>query len=99
MAVRIALFAILTVALILGSLYVIPTAVGYEIDCGTLERTVCADAWQRVKEDFDRMNGVPPFIPITGVTVREATNESPMCGTWTVHRYGIFDMVAIYDCF
>jgi len=99
MAVRIALLALLAIALVLGLLYVIPTAVGYEIDCGTLDRTVCADAWERVKVNFDSASGVPTFIPITGVTVREATNDSPMCGTWTVHRYGIFDMTAIFDCF
>ena len=98
MAARIALFTILTIALGLGSLYVLPTAVGYEIDCGTLERTVCEEAWQQVKEDFDRTSDVPTFIPITRVTVRDATNERPTCGTWTVHRYRIFDMTAFRDC-
>jgi len=98
MAARIAVFTILAVALVLGSLYLIPTAIGYEIDCGTLERTICEEAWQQVKEDLDRTSAVPGFIPITGVTVRDATNEGPTCGTWTVHRYGIFDMKAIYDC-
>jgi hypothetical protein len=98
MAARIALFTILAIALVLGSFYVIPTAVGYQIDCGDLERTVCEDAWLQVKEDLELTSDVPSFIPITGVTVRDAANEAPECGTWTIHRYGIFDMTAIYDC-
>ena len=75
-----------------------PTSVGYEIDCGTLERTVCAEAWKQVKEDLDRTSEVPTFIPITGVTVRDATNERPMCGARTVHRYVILDMTSFRDC-
>ena len=51
-----------------------------------------------MKEDLELTSDVPSFIPITGVTVRDAANEAPKCGTWTIHRYGIFDMTAIYDC-
>ena len=48
MAARVAVFTMLAIALVLGSLYVLPIALGYEIDCGTLERAICEEAWQQV---------------------------------------------------
>ena len=80
-------------------LYAIPTATGFRIDCGTLEPAICEEAWQEVKQEFARSEGPLAFVPITGVTVVEATNESPICGgTWTVHRYGLLDNTLTFEC-
>ena len=61
---------------------------------------MCEEAWQEeVKPEFARSEGPLAFVPITGVTVVEATNESPTCGgTWTVHRYGLFDNTLKFEC-
>ena len=48
---------------------------------------------------MSREFGFLTVLPITGVTVRDTSNEAPSCGTWTIHRFGIFDMTAFRDCF
>ena len=100
MAVRITLVTVLTIAAVLALLYAIPSATGYQIDCGTLERTICEEAWQEeVKQVFAENEGPLALVPITGVTVVEATNESPVCGgTWKVHRYGLADNSLTLEC-
>ena len=100
MAVRITLVTVLAIAGVLALLYVIPTATGYQIDCGTLERTICEEAWQEeVRPVFAASEGPLAYVPITGVTVVQATNENPACGgTWTVHRYGLLDNTLTLEC-
>ena len=99
MAVRITLVTVLTIAAVLAVLYAIPTAAGYQIDCGSVERTICEEAWPQVKQEFAGSEGPLALVPITGVTIVEATDESPICGgTWTVHRYGLADNTLTFEC-
>jgi hypothetical protein len=83
---------------VLAVLYTIPAVGGYEIDCGPLERNICEAAWQEVKHEPIEGLGFLTFVPITGVTVRDASNDAPSCGTWTIHRFGILDVTMHRDC-
>jgi hypothetical protein len=89
MANRIALIAILAIALGLGSLHVF---IDYEIDCGGLDRASCERGWQIVQERF----GTEQILPITAVTVIGATPDDPLCGSWWVYRLGIGGL--LYSC-
>ena len=98
MAARAVLGIILAAVLLLASLYMIPAVGGYDIDCGPLDRDICEEAWDEIKDESSRELGFLTVLPITGVTVRDTTNDAPTCGTWTIHRFGIFDMTAYRDC-
>jgi hypothetical protein len=101
MTAKIAVIIIPLLVLLLVMAYAIPATTGYQVHCRGVEQSICEQAWADLKDHFlshEDRRPVPDWIPITGVSVEGATNDAPRCGTWTIHRYGIWDDVWIRDC-
>jgi hypothetical protein len=93
---RALLITLPAIALGLGLLYAV-AATNYTIDCGNVERTLCEQTWADIKDELQ--SNVPEWIPTTGVTVDAADPTNPACATWTIHKFGLFDMTYYRDCF
>ena len=102
--IRIAGFVLLAIVLLGAVVIAVPIVTGYEIDCDfrgePIDQDECEKAWDAMKDDlgFDHELGMAALLPITGVTIHANSPEWPWCASWTVHRYGIFDMAADQLC-
>ena len=83
---RIGLAAAIVVALLVTVPWIVPAVVGpFAVECGELEPAVCDQAWRQVASE--QSGHGPPFFPITGVRIGEATAETPLCGTFIIERW------------